>query len=263
MVKNLVKKLWQKWLIAFKILPILLMVILLKILSHYLGYEVIALNSLFTSLVGGTIFLLGFLISGVLSDYKESEKIPSEFAASLESLYDQSYTLYKSKKSKTAKEFIKYQQEFMTSLNDWFYKKERTRSLLEKISKMNDFFIEFEKEGIQANYIIRMENEQSTIRKMVLRIHTIRDTDFIQSAYAIVEALGFALALGMVITKIEPFYESMFFTILVTFLISYMFFLIKDLDNPFEYSSHGESGTEVSLKPIHDLEQKIKNLEIK
>jgi hypothetical protein len=128
---------------------------------------------------------------------------------------------------------------------------------------MNDFFIEFEKEGIQANYIIRMENEQSTIRKMVLRIHTIRDTDFIQSAYAIVEALGFALALGMVITKIEPFYDSMFFTILVTFLISYMFFLIKDLDNPFEYSSHGESGTEVSLKPIHDLEQKIKNLEIK
>jgi len=263
MVQGIVKKLWQKWLIAFKILPILLLVILLKIISHQFGYEVIALNSLFTSLVGGTIFLLGFLISGVLSDYKESEKIPSEFAASLESLYDESYTLYKSKKSKTAKQFIQYQKEFMASLNDWFYKKERTRFILEKISRMNDFFIEFEKEGVQPGYILRMKNEQSTIRKMVLRIHTIRDTDFIQSAYAIVEALGAALALGMVITKIEPFYESMFFTVLVTFLISYMFFLIKDLDNPFEYSIHGESGTEVPLKPIHDLEQKIKNLEIK
>ncbi len=262
MVQNIVKKLWQKWLIAFKIIPVLLVVILLKIIAHYLGYEVIALNSLFTSLVGGTIFLLGFLISGVLSDYKESEKIPSDFAASLESLYDQSYTLYKSKKSKTAKEFIKYQQEFMTALNDWFYKKERTRDILNRISKMNDFFVEFEKEGIQPGYILRMENEQSAIRKTVLRIHTIRDTDFVQSAYAIVEALGVAIALGMVITKIEPFYEALFFTILVTFLISYMFFLIKDLDNPFEYSSHGESGTEVSLKPLHDLEQKMKSLEI-
>ena len=31
-----------------------------------------------------------------------------------------------------------------------------------------------------------------------------------------------------------------------------MFLLIKDLDNPFDYSVHGESGTEISLKPLND-----------
>jgi hypothetical protein len=45
----------------------------------------------------------------------------------------------------------------------------------------------------------------------------------------------------------------LFFTLLVTFLISYMFLLIKDLDNPFDYAENGESGTEISLKPIHNL----------
>ena len=44
------------------------------------------LNALFTSLVAGTIFLIGFLISGVLSDYKESEKLPSELSASIKTL---------------------------------------------------------------------------------------------------------------------------------------------------------------------------------
>ena len=33
-----------------------------------------------------------------------------------------------------------------------------------------------------------------------------------------------------------------------------MFLLIKDLDNPFDYSVKGESGTEISLKPIRDIE---------
>lgn len=33
-----------------------------------------------------------------------------------------------------------------------------------------------------------------------------------------------------------------------------MFLLIKDLDNPFDFSIKGETGTEISLKPIHDIE---------
>jgi hypothetical protein len=38
-----------------------------------------------------------------------------------------------------------------------------------------------------------------------------------------------------------------------------MVFLIKDLDNPFDYSEKGESGTEISLKPLHDHESVIKD----
>jgi hypothetical protein len=226
----------------------------MKLLSHKFGMEIMELNTLFASLVGGTIFLIGFLISGVLSDYKESEKIPSELAAYLRTLFDDAYTIYKVRNSDSAKQFIDFQKSFLKSLMDWFYKKERTKSILNKISMMNDYFIEFDKEGVQANYIIKMKNEQNSLRKIVLRIDTIRDTAFVGSAYAIVEAMGFLTAFGLIIIKIEPFYASLFLTLLITFLISYMFLLIKDLDNPFEYSIKGESGTEVSLKPIHDFE---------
>ena len=75
------KKLWQKWSIAIKIMPLILLIAILKYLAHEYQLEVMELNALFTSLVAGTIFLIGFLISGVLSDYKESEKIPSELTA--------------------------------------------------------------------------------------------------------------------------------------------------------------------------------------
>ena len=258
-IKKPGKKIWQKWSITVKVMPLVILVAILKFLSHNFGLEVMELNALFTSLVAGTIFLIGFLISGVLSDYKESEKIPSELSASLKTLFDDTYTIYKGKNSNTARQFIEFQKSFVNSLSDWFYKKERTQSILKKISIMNDFFVEFDKEGVQANYIIKMKNEQNSMRKMIQRIDTVRDTEFVGSAYAIVEAMGVLVALGLIIIKIEPFYASLFFTLLVTFLISYMFFLIKDLDNPFDYSVKGESGTEISLKPIHDLENALKD----
>jgi hypothetical protein len=37
-----------------------------------------------------------------------------------------------------------------------------------------------------------------------------------------------------------------------------MLFLIKDLDNPFDYSGEEERGTEVSLKPLQDLIERLK-----
>jgi len=252
-------KFWQKWSIAFKIVPLVILVAILKFLSHKFGLEIMELNALFTSLVAGTIFLIGFLVSGVLSDYKESEKIPSELSASMKTLFDDTYTIYKGKNSDTAHQFIEFQKSFINSLMDWFYKKERTQSILKKISMMNHFFIELDREGVQANYIIKLKNEQNSLRKMILRIDTIRATEFVGSAYAIVEAMGFLITIGLIIIKIEPFYASLFFTLLVTFLISYMFLLIKDLDNPFDYSVNGESGTEISLKPIHDLESELKD----
>ncbi len=247
------RTIWQKWSIAFKVAPIVALVIFLKYLTHSYGYEVMELNALFTSLVAGTIFLIGFLISGVLSDYKESEKIPNELAASLKTLFDDTYTIYKTKNSNTAKQFIDFQISLQNVLMDWFYKKERTKTLLGKISEMNEFFIEFDKEGVQIAYIIRMKNEQNNIRKLIMRIDTIRDTDFIGSAYAILEAMGFVTAVGLILIKIEPFYASIFLSSLITFLITYMVFLIKDLDNPFDYNHNGEGGTEISLKPLHDL----------
>ncbi len=76
-----IKRIIQKWSIALKILPLIILVTALKFGTHKFGFEVMELNALFSSLVAGTIFLIGFLISGVLTDYKESEKLPSELAA--------------------------------------------------------------------------------------------------------------------------------------------------------------------------------------
>lgn len=246
----------KKWHLVVKIAPIILVIFVLKLLSHKFGLEVISLNALFTSLIAGVIFLMGFLINGVISDYKESEKIPGDMASSLETIYDEAYILDKNKGSKVTKDFLNYHKDFLNSVNSWFYRKEKTKNMLDTLHGMNNYFAEFES-VMQANFLSRMKNEQSNLRKMIIRVDNIRDLSFIQSAYAIVEILAVFVVGGLLILKVEPFYESVFFTLLVSFLVIYMILLIKDLDNPFDYSEHGETGTEVSIKPIHDLTKRI------
>jgi predicted membrane chloride channel (bestrophin family) len=241
------KQLYIKWKILIQVIPIILAILLIKSLFHYFEIEMMELNALFTSLVGATIFLIGFLISGVLSDYKESEKIPGEITSALKNILDDSLTLKHQCSEETYQNFITFQKSFANNIKSWLYKEISTSALLNQINDLNAIIIQLDKNGVQGNYLIRIKNEMSTIRKNLLRIETIRETDFISSAYAIVESMAFVISAGLIFIKIEPFFAALFFTVLVTFLIIYMIILIKDLDDPFDYQSNGESGTEISL----------------
>ncbi len=256
-IRNIMKsKQFQKWHLALKVIPVVILVIILKLLAHQFGLEFISLNPLFTGIVTANIFLLGFLIAGVLADYKESEKLPGDLATSIETIIDECLIIYKNKKAEPAKDCLEHTLNLTNSIDDWFYKKERTRALMDKISLFNDFFLAFES-LTQANFIARLKQEQSAIRRMLIRIHTIRETSFVSSGYAIAEAITIFLIIGLIFVKIDPFYEALFFVSAIVFLQTYMIALIKDLDNPFEYYGKDTGYDEVSLKPLDDLKLRI------
>lgn len=260
MFQKLLQKipLHSRWRLALKTLPIVIVIVILKFPIHYFGYEFLNLNALFTAIISANIFLIGFLISGVLVDYKESEKLPGDLSSALEAIVDETQIIYKNKKSQDSKEFLHNILEFNRSLIGWFYKKEKTNSLMNKILKFNDYFLSFESQT-QANFIVRMKQEQNSIRKMINRIHTIRETSFLGTGYAIAEIITCVLVVGLIFIKMNPFYESMFFVSFVSFILIYMILFIKDLDNPFGYSETSLV-EEVSLKPILDSEKRIETI---
>ena len=100
MIKKLVNMLpaSSRWRLALKTIPFVLIIIIVKFVVHYYGKEFLSLNSLFTAIISANIFLIGFLISGTLVDYKESEKLPGDLAASLETMADEGLIIYKNKK---------------------------------------------------------------------------------------------------------------------------------------------------------------------
>jgi hypothetical protein len=252
-------RVWQKWSVVIRSVPVLAVVAMLKYLAYYYGYEVMELNALFSSVVAGTIFLIGFLISGVLADYKESERLPSELAASINILFDDASCMRSGQSAEAARRFMEYQRDFCRILVEWFHRRARTKDLLERVSRMSEMFTALERDGVHPAYLTKMKAEQGALRRLLLRIDTVRDTTFVGSAYTIVEVMGVIVTAGMILTRIPPFYTSLFFTVIVSFLILYMLVLIRDLDNPFDYAGKGERGTEVSLKPLHDLQIVLDN----
>jgi hypothetical protein len=124
-----------------------------------------------------------------------------------------------------------------------------------RLDGLDDFFVAFES-LTQANFIVRLKQEQSNVRRILVRIHGIRETNFISSGYMVAEATTLMLVIGLVLAKIDPFYESLFFVGVITFLLVFLNLLIRDLDNPFGYYE-GDSAEDVSLKPLDDLAEHL------
>jgi len=237
--------------ILLKALPLVVVVLLLKSGAHALGYEVISLNAMFTGIIGAVVFLLGFLLSGVLSDYKESERLPGDLAAAFSTITDELELAYRQKNSAELQQNLAAYADTAAEVRRWFYREVKTRTLLAQLTELYCRMGSLEGQ-ILPNYLARMRQEHSTIRRMIIRIHTIRDTSFISSGYVIAVSTTFLLLLGLVIVKMDPFYESLFFAGMISYLVVFLILLIRDLDDPFGYSSR-TSSEDVSLKPIDDL----------
>jgi hypothetical protein len=128
---------------------------------------------------------------------------------------------------------------------------------MKQLEKMNDYLAKLE-EYAPANYIVRLKSEQHFIRKTVNRAHTIKDTNFIGTGYAVAEIISIILVIGFIFIKIDPFYEGIFFVSFVSFMLIYMIYFIKDLDNPFGYSGDG-AVEDVSLKPFIHAEKRLQD----
>jgi predicted membrane chloride channel (bestrophin family) len=233
-------------------------VIALKLVAHWCGWEVISLNPLFSGIIAANVFLMGFLLSGVLGDYKESERLPGELACSLEAIADEARIIYRTKQAPAARKCVEHLLDLTSAIKEWFHKRQRTREVMARLDGLDDFFVAFEP-LTQANFIVRLKQEQSNVRRVLVRIHTVRETSFISSGYMAARTTNLLLIGGLILSKIDPFYESLFFVGVITFLLAFLNLLIQDLDNPFGYYE-GDSVEDVSLKPLDDLMDHLKSL---
>jgi hypothetical protein len=172
-----------KWWLVVKLLPILATFVVIKWGVHVYQLEYLGMNALFTSLIAATVFLIGFLISGVLSDYKESEKIPGEIASSLDTLSDDALSIHYKNKDENANQLLEHILQTQKLIIDWLYQRIQFPILLDHIENYTEHFSKLE-DSIPVNYIVKLKQEQSSLRKWLIRIQVIRDTDFVSSAYA-------------------------------------------------------------------------------
>jgi hypothetical protein len=245
------------WRLPFQALAVALSIIALRLILDFAGLERISLSPLIVTLITADVFVMSFILSGVLSDYKESERIPGDLAVSMESIAEDCALLWRHKQAAPARDCLQYMLELSGALKRWFWKKERSQEVMDKVQALGDFFMAFEP-FTQANFIVRLKQEQNAVSRMIVRIHTVRETAFVSSGQAMARIVTVFVLIGLLTLKIEPWYESVFLVGMVAWFLSYLIMLTSDLDNPFDYDDQGRpKGQEISLKPLDDLEKRI------
>lgn len=239
-----------KWSLALRVLPWTVAALATKSAVHVAGLEVLTLHPLLSGLLAATVFLLGFLIQGVMADYKESEKLPGELTAAIEALVDEA-SIARHAGDAAGEACIASVRDLVRHLRGWFDGRVPTDVILAKAAGLNVHMRSLAG-SVLPPFLFRMKQEQSALRRAILRIDTIRKTSFIGSGYAIAEVVSVLLISALVLTGALPLGESLFIVAVVTFLLTYMLTLIRDLDDPFH-----RSGDAVSLRPLEDLERRL------
>ena len=224
-----------------------------------MGFEKISANALFSALVASTVFLLGFLLNGVLADFKESEKIPGEFATALESLDLEVRAIPKYHPEAKVDVAVFSIAALAEDLLYWLREGLSTEQLLINYRKAHSDVVgaAVQFKGDASTLRGRLMQDLAVILQKVNRVRTIRDTTFVPLVYWMAEIASTLLFAGLVVTKSENLLESVFFLGVISFLLILLLRLINDIDNPFGQSDIN-SAEDVSIHLLEDIVVRLK-----
>ncbi len=203
------------------------------------------------------VFLIGFLLAGTMADYKESERLPAEIAATLESIEEIFALAATNRPALKLPTLRRSVLELTDAIKNWLVH-QRDSDVYGALSRMGEVIGWLEREGA-GPYASRAIPQLMTVRKSVSRIDVIVRTGFLPPAYALLEVLVVMVIGLMLIAEFSSTLVECLIVPFVTLVNVYMLRLIRDIDNPFDYSPDGtQSGrAEVELWPIDEYRSRL------
>jgi len=230
-----------------------------KYALHTIGFEPIEQTSLHNAMISSVIFVIGFILSATIADYKESERIPAEFASTVENIYEDAKEFHK--------QYPKFDLElFRSNLIDVLSAfrtgtRVNRKGARREIAELNITFGQMETAGVPANFIVKLKTQQATLLRSMYRVNYIQRIKFIPSAFLLVRLIVLLAVGTLLLTNIDPFYGGLVLTGTITFIMTYMLVLIQVISVPFHDS--GKTRDDVSLFLLKETRNYLKSEERK
>jgi hypothetical protein len=257
-MKIFTKKL-LKWKLLFQSLPFAVGILLIKIgLVYFFNingfFEIQEMRLVFTS----GVFLIGFMLAGTLSDYKESEKIPGEIATALETIEETSVAL--AIKTNTSIKAVRMQVlEMGEVIHEWFYRKNSEHDVHQTLTEYNQTIHTLEAAGGAPPIIGRLLIRLGDLRQLITRTNVISKTGFLSTGYALLELLIVIVSGLLLLLHFKSTMSEVAIILVIELIYVYMYKLIVDIDDPFEYEEGVAQGAaEVTLFPLENYMNRLK-----
>ena len=230
---------------------------ILKAAIHALQLEFLNLNALFTSVIAGAVFIIGFLLSAILTDYKEAERLPSDLRVSLEAIHDDCASFARL----NPKYDIAVLRAILLHIVECLPSKLATKGgqslsrVISHIDELTEQLFQLETLGMPPNYIVRLRGEQSAIRRALFRMYHMQRIQFVPSVHVLVQSLVFAVVSLLLFLKTEGSPESALIFGAISYMFVYVLYLAATLEQPFRKGRH--SLDDVSLFLLREFEAKL------
>jgi hypothetical protein len=242
----------------WKVLPVVAALALLKDGVRWLGWDFIPLDGLIPSLIAGAIFLIGFLLSQVLADYREAERMPADIRAALESIHDDvlSFAMQKPGVGLSAfrKALIGIVEAFEAGVGMAAHHK-ALEAAEAKVDALSVLYAQLQALDISERYLVRLKSAQDTLRRSLYRIDYIQKIQFVPSVHVLVRSLVAASLFVLLFLKTSGAWEAMLILVFVGYMFVYSLLLIGHLDQPFRQGE--ETVDDVSLYQLRQFMEKM------
>jgi hypothetical protein len=193
--------------------------------------------------------IAGFMLAGVLADYKESEKLPGDIATELETIGDTVEIVIALNKDSDVSDYKPRFTAMVKVIEDWFMHRISVEKCYAALTDFREVIMRMHP-AVSVNYTIRCLGEIHNLRRLITRADVISRTTFVPVGYALLDLLvGATLILLLAANYTTPLAEY-FLIILFSLIYIYMIRLIYDLDNPFNYSPKKVIGGSAEVNPF-------------
>jgi|SRR5579872_1584908 len=243
-----------------RVLPVVVALALLKVGVRALGLEFMPLDSLAPSLIAGSIFLIGFLLTQVLADYREAEHVPAEIRTALEAIHDDvlnfAITAPGVDMAGLRVALTRIVEAFETGLGVKAAHSDLGPAVA-RVDELSPIFTRLQALELSERYVVRLKSAQDTLRRCLFRVAYMQKMQFAPSVHVLVETLVLASLFVLVFLRTNGPWESVLILIFVGYMFVYSLFLIGHLDQPFR---QGEGTVDdVSLFQLREFVAKIES----
>ena len=250
-----------KWSLLYKALPYGAGVLLVRfLLQSVFNLEVNIGFSDIAEILTATTLVVALMLSGVLVDYKESEKIPTIIGRALANLDGLSWRGLDviGQDGKWARARV---LEIAEAVNLWLTGQIDNEAMWKVQRGGSNIILNLEKSGVRPHYIQKMLDVNSDLGSALARIQVVRDTSYIQPGYALMQMLVGAVMCLMTVVTFPASYVEWPITGALTLLFAYLVLLVQDVDDPFEYSIDGQStsAADVDLSPFLTAMERLRS----
>jgi hypothetical protein len=215
------------------------------------GVEGLAVSPLASSIVAGGIFVMGLVVAGTLSDYKDAERAPTDLASGLYAIMRECEAMSEVWGKPDLAALRTRLIAVVTTLRADIHHGD-TRTCQAAVEDLSQTFLELEDSDVPANYVVRLRQEQAGLRKALLRIYRLQREEFLPSAYALILAFVIVI-LGLVMfTNFDGHIESLVTVGFLSFFFISLLRLLNVIDKPFKVGTE-RTDDDVSLFLLNEF----------